>query len=51
MDEFTFTVKVKAETREQAERVIAERIYHDECYGSPYEVHVAGTTNDPGTNG
>jgi len=48
MPEYKFTVLVNAEDRAKAERVIAERIYHDEDYGFPYTIEVAGVANDPG---
>jgi hypothetical protein len=51
MPEFKYTVKVKAADRKEAERVLAERLYHDEDYGFDYEVWVEGVVNDPGTNG
>lgn len=47
MNEYKFTVKVRAETREQAARVMGERILFDEDYGFPYELWVDGTVNDP----
>ena len=33
---FTFEVEVDAETREEAERVMSERLGHDEDYGFDY---------------
>lgn len=47
MREFKFTVKVKAATREQANRVMGERILFDEDYGFPYELWVDGTVHNP----
>jgi len=35
---FEFKVSVTAETREQAEQVMAERINHDEDYGFDYQI-------------
>jgi hypothetical protein len=46
--EFKFTVRVKAMTRQQAERVMGERIFTDADYGFPYEIWVMGAANDPG---
>lgn len=48
MNEFKFTVKVKCETRQEAERVMGERIFTDADYGFPYEIWVDGAVNDPG---
>lgn len=36
--DFHFTVIVTAETREQAEQVLRERIEHDEDYGFDYSI-------------
>lgn len=36
---FTYTVVVEAETSEQADMVMAERIYHDEDYGFHYTIN------------
>lgn len=36
MSDFTYTVTVTAETIEQAEQVMAERLSHDEDYGFTY---------------
>ena len=44
---FTYTVKVKAASRAEAERVMGERIMFDADYGFPYELWVAGTVNGP----
>lgn len=38
MQTFYFAVEVKAENAEQAERVMRERIEHDEDYGFGYAV-------------
>lgn len=38
MKEYTFTVTVRGCTGEQAQRVMAERILHDEDYGFDYEI-------------
>lgn len=51
MSEYKFTVRVTASTRKEAERVMSERILHDEDYGFPYAIHIDGTANDPATNG
>lgn len=41
MQDFTFTVTITAATSEQAAIVIAERIYHEEDYGFPYQIGVS----------
>ena len=38
VSEFTYVVTVQCESREQAHRVITERILHDEDYGFVYEI-------------
>jgi hypothetical protein len=35
---FRFLVIIEAETREEAEQVMAERIGYDEDYGFPYKI-------------
>lgn len=42
MDEYVFTVVVSAHSREEAIRVIGERICFDEDYGFEYEIDYAG---------
>lgn len=37
----TFTVVIDTDTHEHAQRVITERIYHDEDYGFPYSIDLA----------
>lgn len=39
---FSYTVTVAAETREQADQVMAERINHAEDYGFPYKINIKG---------
>ena len=36
MSEFRYVVTVQCDRREQADRVMTERIRHDEGYGFPY---------------
>lgn len=38
MKDFTFAVVITADTREQAEQVMQERILFDEDYGFPYTI-------------
>lgn len=44
--DYTFTVKVKARSFAEANRVMGERILFDEDYGFPYEIWVEGTVHD-----
>lgn len=38
LDTFTYTVHVDARSAEEADQVIAERLFHDEDYGFPYTI-------------
>jgi hypothetical protein len=35
---YRFVIAVEAETLDQAKRVVAERLDHDEDYGFPYQI-------------
>lgn len=38
MRTFQYLVSVEAQTQDQADRVMSERIYHDEDYDFPYRI-------------
>lgn len=40
MQKYRYVVVVEAETQEQADQVIAERVYYDEDYGFYYQINV-----------